>query len=114
MFYSDYDQAELVCTKCGRVETIDGDAFNDEQLFDNNNMKRKGRCNPMYNFKYCLDNILGITPFKKLGKDNGEKVISELKQKIKEYNWYPESLSVEKIWLLLDIIYVNSQRLFIV
>ena len=48
--------------------------------------------------------IIGITPFKKLGIDNGEKVLSELRQKIKEYNWHPESLSVEKIWLLLDII----------
>ena len=69
-----------------------------------NNMQRKGHYNPMYNFNYSLNNILGITPFTKLGIDNGEKMLSELRQKIKEYNWHPESLSVEKIWLLLDVI----------
>ena len=67
-------------------------------------MQRKGHYNPMYNFNYSLNNISGITPFTKLGIDNGEKVLSELRQKIKEYNWHPESLSVEKIWLLLDVI----------
>ena len=111
MFYADYNQAELVCAKCGRVETIDGDVLNAEQLYNNNNMQRKGHYNPMYNFNYSLNNILGITPFTKLGIDNGEKVLSELRQKIKEYNWHPESLSVEKIWpyliLLTGRIYVN-------
>ena len=80
MFYTDYDQAELVCTKCGHVETIDGDVSNAEQLYNNNNMQ--------VTIIQCIILIillitLGITPFKKLGIDNGEKVLSELRQKIR-------------------------------
>ena len=57
----------------------------------------------MYNFKNCLDNILGNNPLTKLGNDNGEKVVSELKQKIKDYNWRLESLTTDKIRHLLNI-----------
>ena len=93
-FQTDCNTAELVCTKCGRVETIYGEAFNHEQLYNYKNMHRSRPYNPMYNFNYCLDNILGNNPLKKLGKDNGDKVISELKQN--------ESLTTDKIRRLLN------------
>ena len=67
-------------------------------------MKRKCHYNPVFNFNNFLDNILGNNPLKKLGKDNSEKVISELRQKIKEYNWLPESLTIYDLRLLLHII----------
>ena len=103
LFHTDCNTAELVCAKCGRVETIDGEAFCHEQLCNDRNMHRRGHNKPIYNFKNCLDNILGNNPLSKLGKDNGEKVVSELKQKIKDYGWPLESLTTDKIRRLLNI-----------